>query len=112
MCFRDAQAANFVLQGRTFQSETLGGSALSCNPPRRASQSLNNHTAFRLSKARVDAATKIISEEVRSSDIDTSNSSPRVNASSCALSLTITALRQHYCTPLRWISFAMPGYAG
>ena len=34
------------------------------------------HSACR--KLEVDAATKIISEEVRSSDIDTSNSSPRV----------------------------------
>jgi len=51
MCFRAAKSANLVLQSRTFQSEPFGASALSGNPPRSSSQCLNDHTAFRLSKA-------------------------------------------------------------
>jgi hypothetical protein len=35
--FRNAKSANFVLQGRTFESEPFGGSSPARNPPRRSS---------------------------------------------------------------------------
>jgi hypothetical protein len=35
--FRDAKSANFVLQGRTFESEPFGGSPLACNSSGRSS---------------------------------------------------------------------------
>src|ERR1700727_1505061 len=43
MCFCDAEAANLVLQRRTFQSEPFGGSALACDASRCGSQSVDDY---------------------------------------------------------------------
>src|SRR5208283_148822 len=49
---RNSQSANFVLQGRTLQSETLGGSPLACDPPRCGSQCADDYRGLCLSKRR------------------------------------------------------------
>src|ERR1700730_1428753 len=48
----DAQAANLVLQRRTLQSETLGGSPLAGDASRCGFQSIDDYRGFRLSKRR------------------------------------------------------------
>src|SRR5271165_4815580 len=47
----DAKLAHLILQSGALQSQPFGCSAIACDPPRRGSQSLDDYTAFRLSKA-------------------------------------------------------------
>src|SRR5215471_20008752 len=50
--FGDAESANLILQSRAFQSEPFGGSSVAGDSPRSGSQSVDDHTTFRLAKAR------------------------------------------------------------
>ena len=86
---RNPQSANLVLQRRTLQSETLGGSPLACDPSRCGSQCTDDYEALACRNVEAVPKATLVSDEVASSVSGTSNSSPRVSMTARSMKLAI-----------------------